>query len=48
MRDLDPTCSRDNVLEILERLARSIDDSIDAPVTVDIVMTEVLEREATA
>jgi FlaA1/EpsC-like NDP-sugar epimerase len=48
VRDLDPTCCRDNVLEILERLARSIDESIDEPVTVDIVMTEVLEREATA
>jgi FlaA1/EpsC-like NDP-sugar epimerase len=48
VRDLDPTCGRDNVLEILEALARSIDESIDSPVTVDIVMTEVLEREATA
>jgi FlaA1/EpsC-like NDP-sugar epimerase len=48
VRDLDPTCGRDNVLELLEQLARSIDESIDSPVTVDVVMTEYLEREATA
>ena len=46
VRDLDPTCSRDDVLETLERLARSIDENIEAPVTVDIVMTEVLEEGA--
>jgi FlaA1/EpsC-like NDP-sugar epimerase len=48
VRDLDPTCGRDNVLELLEQLARAIDESIDSPVTVDVVMTEYLEREATA
>jgi FlaA1/EpsC-like NDP-sugar epimerase len=45
VRDLDPTCSRDSVLEILETLARSIDESIDSDVTVDVVMTELLEEE---
>ncbi len=48
VRDLDPTCSRDDVLATLERLARSIDEQIEAPVTVDIVMTEVLEDGAGA
>ncbi len=35
VRDLDPTCCHDEVLGTLERLARSIDASIDtdAPVT---------------
>src|SRR6478672_9362790 len=46
VRDLDPTSSRDDVLETLERLARSIDENIEAPVTVDIVMTEALEEGA--
>ncbi len=48
VRDLDPTCSRDDVLVTLERLARSIDEDIEAPVNLDIVMTEVLEDGAGA
>ena len=31
VRDLDPTCCRDDVLATLERLARSIDDDIARP-----------------
>ncbi len=46
VRDLDPTCSRDDVLETLELLARAIDENIDTPVTVDIVVTEALEAES--
>ncbi|HEY3722154.1 MAG TPA: nucleoside-diphosphate sugar epimerase/dehydratase [Acidimicrobiia bacterium] len=47
VRDLDPTCSSEQVLATLERLARSIDESIeaDSPETVDLVITEVLEAE---
>jgi FlaA1/EpsC-like NDP-sugar epimerase len=48
VRDLDPTCCRDEVLGILECLARSIDESIDLQVTVDLVMTERLEDGAGA
>ena len=48
VRDLDPTCCRDDVLVTLERLARSIDENIEAPVSLDIVMTEVLEDGAGA
>lgn len=46
VRDLDPTCARDDVLETLERLARSIDENIDSPMTVDIIVTEALEAES--
>jgi len=52
VRDLDPTCCRDDVLATLERLARSIDNDIEpidaTPVTLDIVITERLEDEAGA
>jgi FlaA1/EpsC-like NDP-sugar epimerase len=50
VRDLDPTCSREDVLATLERLARSIDNDIptNVEVTVDIVITERLEDEAGA
>lgn len=48
VRDLDPTCCRDDVLRTLERLARSIDQSIEAPITVDLVIAERLEDEAGA
>ncbi len=48
VRDLDPTCSRDDVLITLEQLARSIDGCIDADETVDLVITERLEDEAGA
>ncbi|MGZ7016680.1 MAG: polysaccharide biosynthesis protein [Acidimicrobiia bacterium] len=50
VRDLDPTCSRDGVLGTLERLARSIDESIEVrePASVNLVITEILEDEAGA
>ncbi len=54
VRDLDPTCCRDDVLATLEQLARSVDNDIpddaatETPVTVDIVITERLEDEAGA
>jgi FlaA1/EpsC-like NDP-sugar epimerase len=53
VRDLDPTCCHDEVLGTLERLARSIDASIDtdAPVTtmiplaVNLMLAERLEDQ---
>jgi FlaA1/EpsC-like NDP-sugar epimerase len=50
VRDLDPTCSQEAVLETLEGLARSIDASIDAsPDThVELIIGQVLEDEAGA
>jgi FlaA1/EpsC-like NDP-sugar epimerase len=48
VRDLDPTCCRDEVLRTLEQLARSIDQNIEGSVTVDLVLTERLENEARA
>jgi FlaA1/EpsC-like NDP-sugar epimerase len=50
VRDLDPTCSREAVLEMLEGLARSIDQSIEVPpdTSVELIMTERLEDEAGA
>ena len=50
VRDLDPTCSREAVLEMLEGLARSIDQSIESPPSphVEFIMTERLEDEAGA
>ncbi len=56
VRDLDPTCCREEVLNTLERLARSIDANIETPtetdapaptVSVNLVLAERLEKGVT-